>query len=87
MYATSFTGACIDHMDTDHVAYYPMAPSAFLDVVSDGEQVSVGERGRTAIHRVGADFLWPMQIERETARREPPRDPFDWSGIADIQPL
>ncbi|MFB6299723.1 MAG: hypothetical protein ABEH65_05630 [Halobacteriales archaeon] len=87
MYATSFTGACIDHPDTDHVAYYPMAPSAFLDVVSDGEPVSVGERGRTVIHRVGADFLWPMQVERETARREPARAPFEWNGIAEIQPL
>lgn len=87
MYATSFTGACIDHPDTDHVAYYPMAPSAFLDVVGDSGQVPVEERGRVAIHRVGADFLWPMQVERETARREPTRDPFAWNGIADIHPL
>lgn len=88
MYATSFTGACIDHPDTDHVAYYPMAPSAFLDVVDeDDERVEEGERGRTAIHRVGSDFLWPMQVERETARREPPRDPFEWGGIADVEPL
>jgi hypothetical protein len=88
MYATSFTGACIDHPDTDHVAYYPMAPSAFLTVADeDGELVDAGERGRTVINRVGADFLWPMQIERETARREPPREPFGWGGIADIRPL
>lgn len=88
MYATSFTGACIDHPHTDHVAYYPMAPAAFLDVVDeDGQPVAGGDRGRTAIHRVGADFLWPMQVERETARREPPREPFDWPGIANIQPL
>jgi hypothetical protein len=88
MYATSFTGACIDHWKTDHVAYYPMAPTAFLDVVDqDQQRVSTGERGRTAIHRVGADFFWPMQIERETARREPARDPFCWGGIAAIEPL
>lgn len=88
MYATSFTGACIDHWETEHVAYYPMAPAAFLDVVDENDQrVAEGGRGRTAIHRVGADFFWPMQIERETARREPARDPFDWGGIASIQPL
>ena len=91
MYATSFSGVAFSTPATDDIAYYPMAPVTLFDVIdpTTGETMAFGERGRVVIHRVGEDFFWPNQRERETAICMPPPDnsAVEWSGIAEVKPL
>lgn len=89
MYAASFTGPAFNDPELDGIRYHPMAPIVQLDVVDSetGEEVAYGERGQVEINRIGPDFFWPNQRERETAVRKEPTEHFDWSGIADVQPL
>lgn len=96
MYATSFTGSAFDLPSTEGFTYFPMMPTVGLDVYQhprDGEgalaPVEPGRRGQVVIHRVGEDFFWPNQLERETARKvtPPSESEIGWPGIADIDPL
>lgn len=87
MYATSFTGPSFPEETRDEISYYPMSPVVDLTAVDeDGRPVEYGERGQVEINRVGPDFFWPNQRERETAVRERPSAPFDWDGISDVRP-
>lgn len=91
MYAASFTGPAFDDPDgeDEQISYYPMSPAVRLDVVDEetGELVEYGERGQVEINRIGPDFFWPNQRERETGVREQPTEHFDWDGVSQIEPL
>ncbi len=92
MYATSLTGPAFDHPDTDEILYYPPSPQVKFEVVekekdfNQAEKADYEERGRVVIHRVGEDFFWPNQTERESAIRIEPNKPFEVDGISKIRP-
>lgn len=87
IYGTSFQGIQPTHPFLDEMVYYPNAPYAFTDVVDEKryKPVEFGGRGIVSLHRVSAGFLWPNQLERETAIRNTPSDPLGWNGFSKIQ--
>ena len=92
MYATSLTGPAFDHPDEEDISYYPLSPLVEFDVidgerVGESETVEYEERGRVIIHRIGEDFFWPNQAERETAILKPSLEPFEWNGVSKIRPF
>lgn len=87
MYATSFTGPNFDDVEQEGLTYYPNFPLVSFDVIDEeNKSVEKEERGRVVLHRIGEDFFWPSQAERETAERLPASEPYDWEGIGTLRP-
>ncbi|MDY6777390.1 MAG: hypothetical protein SVU32_01880 [Candidatus Nanohaloarchaea archaeon] len=93
MYATSFTGPAFDHPGTEGIQYHSLEPFMTVEVLEGGEdyatrdEVEYNERGQVAFHRIGEDFFWPNQTERESAVRKEGTSIFESDGVAAIESL
>jgi len=73
----------------DKLRYYPPFPYVSFEVVMPGTKkpVGYGARGQVMFSRIGKDFFWPNQLERDIATKIKGDDPYFWNGAQNVAPL
>jgi phenylacetate-coenzyme A ligase PaaK-like adenylate-forming protein len=76
--------------DLFSITYYAPQPRAVLRVVNPQDTTQVvpcGEWGRVELTTLTKEFFMPRFLERDEARRRPPRAPYAWDGVAEVRPF
>lgn len=89
-YGNIFWGPAFNIPGKDNnLNYFPPFPYASFDMVDPKthKPVGYGERGQVKFSRIGKDFFWPNQLERDVATKIKGISPYSWIGAQNVGPL
>lgn len=76
--------------DCFSITYFAPQPRAVLRVVDPqktSELKAYEEWGRVELTTLTEEFFMPRFLERDEAKRRPPRPPYAWDGVAEVRPF
>ena len=89
-YGNIFWGPAFNMPAKDNeLRYYPPFPYASFEIVDPEthKPVGYGEYGQVRFSRLGKDFFWPNQLERDTAIKIKGDSHYFWNGAQNVGPL